>query len=56
MDAKSVEVTLKLYLKQMRERLEQAASIAKGPKPVPKLGMWKKEWRLRSISSSPFMK
>jgi hypothetical protein len=28
-DAKSVEVTLKRYLKQMRERLEQAASVAK---------------------------
>jgi hypothetical protein len=43
MDTKSLEVTLKLYLKEMRERLEQAASIAKAAEPVPKPGMWKKE-------------
>jgi hypothetical protein len=42
MDAKSVEVTLKLYLKQMRERLEHAAGIAKAPKPAPKPGMWER--------------
>jgi hypothetical protein len=29
MDAHTVEVTIKVYLKQMRERLEKAASIAK---------------------------
>ena len=29
MDAHTVEATIKVYLKQMRERLEQAASIAK---------------------------
>jgi hypothetical protein len=29
MDAHTIEVTIKVYLKQMRERLEKAASIAK---------------------------
>ncbi len=29
MDPHTVEVTIKIYLKQMRERLERAASIAK---------------------------
>lgn len=29
MDAHTVEATIKVYLKQMRERLERAASIAK---------------------------
>jgi len=29
MDAHTVEVTIKVYLKQMRERLDKAASIAK---------------------------
>jgi hypothetical protein len=29
MDAHTVDVTIKVYLKQMRERLEKAASIAK---------------------------
>jgi hypothetical protein len=29
MDAHTVEITIKVYLKQMRERLEKAASIAK---------------------------
>ena len=29
MDAHTVEVTIRVYLKQMRERLEKAASIAK---------------------------
>jgi hypothetical protein len=38
MDAKSVEVTLKLYLKQMRERLEQAASIAKAAETCAEAG------------------
>jgi hypothetical protein len=38
MDAKSVEVTLKLYLKEMRERLEQAASIAKAAETCAEAG------------------
>ena len=29
MDPHTVEITIKVYLKQMRERLEKAASIAK---------------------------
>ena len=29
MDAHTVEITIKAYLKQMRERLERAASIAR---------------------------
>ena len=29
MDAHTVEITIKVYLKQMRERLERAASIAR---------------------------
>ena len=38
MDAKSLEVTLKLYLKEMRERLEQAASIAKAAETCAEAG------------------
>jgi hypothetical protein len=38
MDAKSLEVTLKLYLKEMRERLEQAASIAMAAETCAKTG------------------
>jgi hypothetical protein len=37
-DAKSVEVSLKLYLKQMRERLEQAASVAKAAEACAEAG------------------
>ena len=29
MDAHTVEITIKIYLKEMRERLERAASIAR---------------------------
>jgi hypothetical protein len=38
MDAKSLEATLKLYLKEMRERLEQAASIAKATETCGEAG------------------
>jgi hypothetical protein len=38
MDAKSPEVSLKVYLKEMRERLEQAASIAKAAEACAKTG------------------
>ncbi len=38
MDAKSVEVSLNLYLKQMRERLEQAAGIAKAAETCAESG------------------
>jgi hypothetical protein len=38
MDAKMLEVTLKLYLKEMRERLEQAAGIAKAAETCAEAG------------------
>jgi hypothetical protein len=38
MDAKSLEVTLKLYLKEMRERLEPTASIAKAAETCGEAG------------------
>jgi len=38
MDAKSLNVTLKLYLKEMRDRLEQAASIAKAAETCAEAG------------------
>jgi hypothetical protein len=38
MDEKSLEVTLKLYLKEMRERLEQAANIAKAAETCAEAG------------------
>ena len=38
MDAHTVEVTIKVYLKQMRERLEKAASIAKAAEACAEAG------------------
>jgi len=38
MDPHTVEVTIKIYLKQMRERLERAASIAKAAEACAEAG------------------
>jgi|SRR6266567_3616320 len=38
MDAHTVEVTIKVYLKEMRERLEKAASIAKAAEACAEAG------------------
>jgi hypothetical protein len=38
MDAHTVEITIKTYLKEMRERLEQATSIAKAAETCAESG------------------
>jgi len=37
-DAHTVEITIKIYLKEMRERLERAASIAKAAEACANAG------------------
>jgi hypothetical protein len=56
MDAKSVEVSLKLCLKQMRERLDQAASIAKAAEICSEAGNVEKGIEIALDISSSFMK
>ena len=39
MDAQTVEITIKVYLKEMRERLERAASIARAAEACADVAM-----------------
>jgi hypothetical protein len=43
MDATTVQITTKAYLAEMRQRLDEAASIARRRKPVPMPATSRKE-------------
>jgi hypothetical protein len=54
LDPNTLELTNKTYLKEMRERLEQAAGIAQMADACSAAGDIKKQLMLRSISSNSF--
>ena len=43
MDARTVELTIKIYLKEMRERLERAASISGAAEACADAGMSRRD-------------
>jgi hypothetical protein len=52
MDAGMVEATLKAHIAEMRQRLDQAAGIAKAARPAPRLATSKRPSRSHTTSNS----
>jgi hypothetical protein len=52
MDATTVQITTKAYLAEVRQRLDEAASITKAAQACAAAGNIEKGYRLRSTSSN----
>jgi hypothetical protein len=52
MDPVTLETTIKVHLKEIRERLDHAASIARAAQRAPTQAMSRRALRSRSMSNS----